>query len=280
MDCRLIVERTNGRFHPNTMGEINPAVRAFVSLVKDQALWGQVLIERSGHEFRLRHGDDRQIPVEKLEAVPCAGLRKLAMFNAAGQFRPLRAAPDLRRGWICACNSEAELAQAILELYPGSIFDWFAVELNAATPTGYREFTKRQSGMYRITQSLSDEHAVQVAKACCAPSFCLKRRLWTVPGLEPDAASQKAAIPCLEPCAALLELARKAARIEQESKVTVQMSPSEFQSLILATRLVVEGHGSTERIGNIGSPVNPRRLQLVLEKYGNAVDVTGNPEEE
>lgn len=262
------------------MVEKNPAIQAFVQELDQSRVWGQVLVEREGEQFRLRHGADREVPVEVLRDTPIAALRKLAMYNAGGQFRPLRAAPDLQRGWTCACRSPEELGRALQELYPASIVDWFATRDSGTVTTNYREFTNRQTGMYRITQLLTDLQAAQVIRACCGPGFCLKRRLWTVEGLEPDGPVTKSAIPCLEPCAILLELARKAARIEQEEKVAVQLAPSDFETLILAAQRLTDGKGDNERVGNVGSAVNPRRIQLVLEKYAQAVDGEKNGEGE
>jgi hypothetical protein len=80
--------------------------------------------------------------------------------------------------------------------------------------TDYRAFTERQTGMYRITTKLSDSDVAGVIRACCAKESCLKRRLWTISGLETDSPETKSIIPCLEPCAMLLESARTAARLK------------------------------------------------------------------
>jgi hypothetical protein len=72
--------------------------------------------------------------------------------------------------------------------------------------------------MYRITQMLDDAQAREVIRACCNAGCCLKRRLWTVESLAPDAPAEKSEIPCWEPCAILLESARKAVRVEQAEK--------------------------------------------------------------
>jgi hypothetical protein len=71
---------------------------------------------------------------------------------------------------------------------------------------------------------LSDE---QARSSACCESVCLKRRLWSIAGLAPDASDAKSAIPCLEPCAIMLEFARKAMRLEQEEKANLALGPSE-----------------------------------------------------
>ena len=120
--------------------------------------------------------------------------------------------PNLRAGWLCRAASDAELEAALDQLYPGAIADWFAAHQPLPPVTHYRDFTARQSGMYRITTMLADAQAAQVTRVCCDARHCLKRRLWTAPGLAPDAADAKSLIPCLEPCAVMLEFARKAVR--------------------------------------------------------------------
>lgn len=257
----------------------NPAFRRFIESINTDRSWGQVFIERTPNGFRLRHVADREVSWEQLRAVAFPELRKLASYNVAGQFRPLRVAPDLQRGWHTVCRTEEELGRAIQEIYPGSVADWYAAGQLPAPATSYREFTNRQTGMYRITQLLTDAQAACVIRACCHPRFCLKRRLWSVEGLPPDEPQAKSAIPCLEPCAVMLELARKEARIEQEEKSPVQLSPSELETLVTAARFLLEQGGAGERIGNVGSATNPRRVQLVLEKYGGAVDAARNRDE-
>jgi len=142
--------------------------------------------------------------------------RALAQFKAAGEFRPLKAAPTLQRGWRMQVANDAELELALSQLYPGAVADWFAARSANPPVTNYREFTHRQTGMYRITTMLSDAEAARVTSAGCAKGLCLKRRLWTVAGLEPDGAREKSLIPCLEPCAVLMESARKAVRAAQQ----------------------------------------------------------------
>jgi hypothetical protein len=252
------------------MTALNPAIDAFVQEVAPEKIWAEVLIQLSGEEFILRHVRDRGVPTGELKQLTFSDLRKLSFLNAAGLFRPLRSSPDLQSGWVLSCSGATDLWRALQEIYPGSVADWFAVQ-NGASPTEYRQFTNRQSGMYRITQLLSDAQAAWVTRAACSQRFCLKRRLWTVAGLDADAAVGKSEIPCLEPCAVLLELARKCTRIEQEEKLGVQLSRSEMESFLAAAEIVIGSGLAGERVGNVSAPTNPRRLQLLLEKFKEAL---------
>jgi hypothetical protein len=95
--------------------------------------------------------------------------------------------------------------------------------------------------------------------------------LWTVGGLSPDAPAEKSIIPCLEPCALLLEFARKAARWEQEAAARPAPTAAEIQRLRqdAAQRLAQPDPGAPE--SDFDAPGNRRRLRFVLEKNGVAL---------
>jgi hypothetical protein len=179
-----------------------------------------VLIRRQGRGFELRHVEgsgEKEIRPQDARAI--------ANFNAQGQFRPLKSTKDLPGGWILHANSAAELELALGYFYPNAIADWFAAKQTPPPVTNYREFTNRQTGMYRITTFLDDAGVARVIDRICN-SICLKRRLWTVGSLPPDAANAKSLIPCLEPCAIFLEAARKEVRALQEKSATAGQAES------------------------------------------------------
>jgi 4Fe-4S iron-sulfur cluster binding domain/DR2241 stabilising domain len=194
----------------------NPALKAFVAQVGDEVTLAQVLIRRSGGGYELRHVQDRDHAAESLRTVRPTEARLLAQFTSAGEFRPLKAAPTLQAGWRMLAATDTELELALGDLYPGALADWHAAQTSSPPVTNYRACTERQSGMYRITAKLTDVQAAEVITWGCGATQCLKRRLWTVTGLQPDPPGNKSLIPCLEPCAVLLELARKAARAGQK----------------------------------------------------------------
>jgi sirohydrochlorin cobaltochelatase len=205
----------------------NPALEAFRALIQDQLVWAQIIVRPCAGGYELRHVADRSRSGGELRVVPLSEVRRLVQFTSAGAFRPLKSAPDLPSGWRIKIGDATELLLVLDRLYPGSIADWHAAQSPNPPVTNYREFTDRQTGMYRITTKLSDTQAAQVISASCHNNLCLKRRLWCVPGLEPDAPSAKSAIPCLEPCAVLLEFARKAVRLEQDEKLNLAVKPAE-----------------------------------------------------
>lgn len=194
----------------------NPALRAFAAAISPELTLAQVLIQRRGTGYELRHVTDRETSLDSLKPLPLSEVRAWTQFNAAGEFRPLKSAPDMRRGWRIIAANDTELETALTHLYPGAVADWFAMQAAHPPVTGYRDYTARQTGMYRITTLLTDGQVAEVIHAVCDKSRCLKRRLWTAPGTPADELGAKSLIPCLEPCAVLMESARKALRASQQ----------------------------------------------------------------
>jgi hypothetical protein len=197
----------------------NPAVEWFASWFGAELVIGQVLMCRRDKAYELRHAEDHEKSAGELRQITPEEARAIAQFTEGGAFRPLKCAPTLRRGWRIVANSDAELATALDRLYPGAIADLYATLKPPAPVTDYRAFANRQTGMYRITTFLDDVEAGAVVRKCCAQEFCLKRRFWDVSGLAPEAPGDKSVIPCLEPCAVLLEFARKVVRATQRANL-------------------------------------------------------------
>ncbi|MFN7140445.1 MAG: DR2241 family protein, partial [Limisphaerales bacterium] len=249
---------------------------AFTAEIKESLVLAQVLISRQQAGYELRHVQDRTSPCSDLRAIDFKELRQLVDFTAAGGFRPLKSAPNLRSGWTLLAGNDADLEFALNQLYPNAVADWFAVKKGQPAITHYPAFTARQTGMYRITTMLNDTQAGEVIRACCHKNFCLKQRLWTVEGLPEDPSTEKSVIPCLEPCALLLEFARKGMRIEQEEKITMSLSPSDLASMKAALELGLRQPRTDIREADFGAEKNPRRLQLALEKLNEVANTLVN----
>jgi hypothetical protein len=232
---------------------MNPDLLAFLAAWDTEIVFGQVVVRRLVSGFELRHLSDRAAAPETLAILVGIELRNWAQSAAGGAFRPLKSAPNLRAGWRAVAADGAALELLLHYLYPGALADWFAAQSPHPPITSYREFTARQTGMYRITTMLPDAVAGAAIRACCHADFCLKRRLWTVEGLASEEAGQKSVIPCLAPCALMLEFARKVARLEQNLP-----PPSEEPLPEVAE-------------SNFDAPNNPRRARFVLEKRALAV---------
>jgi hypothetical protein len=205
-----------------TTGFRSPALQWFVQQIGDELLVAQVLVRRKNGGFELRHIADGAVSSDKLTLQPPEGAHGIAQIAEDGSFRPLKSSPHLRRGWLILAKSDPELETALNGFYPGFIPDLFAVRTSGPHITHYREFTNRQTGMYRITTFLTDAEASTMADKCCSARYCLKQRLWSVEGLPADELEGKCLIPCLEPCAILLEYARKVVRTSQRENVPAQ----------------------------------------------------------
>ncbi len=248
------------------------AIREMVVGFDAETLLGEVLILRRGDGFELRHVADRATDGAGLREVAWSELRELARFSASGAFRPLKSSPNLRSGWICGVAETGELAAALNELYPGALADWQAVRSGTAGATSYREFTGRQTGMYRLTQKLDDDLVRAVTKVVCARENCLKRRLWEAPGLAEDAEDAKSCIPCLEPCAPLLEFARTAMRGEQGGGLDGGLTLADGAVIKRALERALENPVDDVRAADFGSPDNPARIQWTLERLNALVE--------
>jgi hypothetical protein len=237
---------------------MNPDVSALLASFDTEIVFGQVAVRRLEGGFELRHESDRAAAADSLTTLNGTELRAWAQEAAGGAFRPLKSAPNLRAGWRAVAADGAALELLLHYLYPGAVADWFAARTAPPPLTSYRQFTARQTGMYRITTKLDDAIAGAAIRACCHVDFCLKRRLWSVEGLEPDAGGPKSLIPCLEPCALLLEFARKVARLEQKAGPPCKEPQAEAAE------------------GDFDAPNNPRRVRFGLEKQALAAKPEGN----
>lgn len=245
---------------------VNLAFENFLSQLGDEMIFGQVWIRRVGSGFELRHFGDRHRAGEDLGNVGLDEMRNLAQWTSSRAFRPLRSAPNLQAGWRLAIETERDLDAALRHLYPGAVADWYSIQSSEPPVTNYREFTDRQSGMYRITQKLSDVQVAETVRACCDPTLCLKRRLWTIQGLETDSPKEKSAIPCLEPCALFLEFARKVTRIEQEEKSAFELAHSDLASAVEAIEMALPHAKGDEQVADMNAPLNSRRLRRLLAR--------------
>lgn len=239
--------------------QTNPALTAFAAEIGTSLVFGQVHIQRLPAGFELRHTADAGRASTDLRPVKDHEIRALAQFTASGAFRPLKSAPTLADGWRITARDIPALGIALNHLYPGAVADWHAARADTPPLTSYRQFTSRQTGMYRITTFLDDATAGAMIRACCHPDSCLKRRLWTVEGLSADPTAAKSLVPCLEPCAILLEFARKIARLEQQEAPPASAPPETTASPAEC---------------DFDAPNNPRRLRFVLEKKQTTVTPT------
>ena len=170
---------------------------------------GQTAIAQVPEGWELRHRDDAgrtDLALhEKAEAA-----RYLANLDAAGNFRPLKTAPTLVRGWRLVLPDAAAVRRALDYFYPAMTGIWLSHTRSELVPVILRETLARQTGMYRVTQKLTDAQARTLIDDFCAG--CLKHRLWEIAAPNPaPPAFPKDSLPllCHEACNLLVAKARE-----------------------------------------------------------------------
>lgn len=170
-------------------------------------LVGQIAITRSGESWELRHNEDDG---ELQTFTRWQDARSLATLTDAGAFRPIKTTRDLRHGWRLVLSSVEELVQALDYFYPAMLGLWNTAELPI---TDLRETLARQTGMYRITQKLTDDQAQELIGKHC--TLCMKTMLWKLDAEQPITSlppekHTRAAFPllCREACNFLVGHAR------------------------------------------------------------------------
>ncbi len=143
---------------------------------------GQVLIVRRGVGFMLCHREDEASTELKIFCSP-DDATEIAHLDDAGQYRPLKTAPNLRHGWRLEVADLAALRLALDGFYPGRLPALATWEANSLTTTPLRATLNRQSGMYRAAARISDEEADAVIGRVCRSQGgepgCLRTILWS-----------------------------------------------------------------------------------------------------
>jgi sirohydrochlorin cobaltochelatase len=184
-----------------------PTIREFLERQTAGGPWtlGQVEI----HRLTLCHEEDSNREGLKTYYRP-EDARDLAIFDDADAYRPLKTAPNLRHGWRLELTTLDDLRLALDFFYPAAIGTWLAFRRGALTPVSLRETLGRQTGMYRVTQLITDAQAGEVVQKTCVEG-CLRRRLWGVNATSQDRL-ESLEILCAEPCNLLVAACRPVAR--------------------------------------------------------------------
>ncbi|HEX4653884.1 MAG TPA: DR2241 family protein [Candidatus Udaeobacter sp.] len=139
---------------------------------------GQIVVQRSAVGFVLFHRDDyRREDLEIFGSVQDS--IEIAKFDDAGNYRPLKTAPNLRHGWRLKLEIVAELSRALDYFYPGRLAMFAAWNSGRLQTTPLRVSLDRQSGMYRVAAKISDSQINDVvADFCRSEGGCLRTILW------------------------------------------------------------------------------------------------------
>jgi sirohydrochlorin cobaltochelatase len=141
--------------------------------------FGQILIhkEKDGG-FVLSHRDDQML--DRLQTFRNAeDAIEIAKYDDTGNYRPLKTAPNLRRGWRLELDTLEELRRALDYFYPGRLAVFAAWKSGKLRTTPLRETLNRQSGMYRVAAKISDPQIDDlVVDFCRSNGGCLRTILW------------------------------------------------------------------------------------------------------
>jgi hypothetical protein len=261
-------EAASGRSSSESVAKLSREVfAAWVDESPGGRTFGQVLVRAIPTVgYSLRHKDDAD--VESLDPYddPRAA-REIAKLTEAGDYRPLKSSPNLRRGWELRVGDARQLAVAMNYLYPAGIVHWYLYREGRLEVTDFRENAARQSGIYKRIQRLSDEGVQDAARACCEDAVCLKRTLWDVDDKAPLAMERgEGEIPCPEPCSVFISFARRVRLFEREKRRDLDaagLSPSEREDLVALVEAAAGGAGEIKfaREAEFEKPLNERRMR-------------------
>ena len=139
---------------------------------------GEIAVRSSAGHYVLTHrGDLGRNDLQPLESVEAVA--DLVKFDEAGAYRPLKTAPNLRRGWQLRVANLQELRLALDDFYPGRLALLAAWQNQQLKTTTLRETLDRQTGMYRVAAKVSDDQINDlVAGLCRSDGGCLRTILW------------------------------------------------------------------------------------------------------
>lgn len=157
----------------------NPVERSLEPVLTPPFCFGQLLVRKAtGGAFVVSHRDDSSLdpPQVYRDAEDAIGIAK---YDDAGNYRPLKTAPNLRHGWRLELATVEKLKYALDYFYPGRLAVFEAWKTARLKTTALRETLERQSGMYRVAARISDPQINDlVANFCRSDSGCLRSILW------------------------------------------------------------------------------------------------------
>jgi sirohydrochlorin cobaltochelatase len=156
-----------------------PPEQALAAVLSDKSRFGQLLIQRTGNGgFALCHREDESTDALKIFHAAEDAI-EIARYDDAGNYRPLKTAPNLRRGWRLEVVDLGELHRALDYFYPGRLAVLAVGSEDKLSTTSLRDTLDRQSGMYRLAAKISDEQIDDmVGNFCRSDGGCLRTILW------------------------------------------------------------------------------------------------------
>lgn len=277
-------------------GGVAEARRALVAWVDEAGDAGRTFLQAriaatEPGRYEIRHHRDRGRPLRSLKLVssdPFAA-REIAQTTGAGEHRPLKTSPNLRRGWALVDLDARGLWIALDYLYPACAVHWHAGRTGTLRPTHWRETAGRQSGIYAPVKLLDDATVRDVVRACCADAVCLRRVAWEIDADTPLALADEgpvqgdAPVPCPEACSMFISFARQVLKIERTPRAEVPglgaMAAAELEQVRAIVAAAADGTLGEAREGEFEEPTNARRVRYLAARFAEAAVEPETPAE-
>ena len=195
-------------------GEIHDFLGGFLS--NGPCLIGQIRVTR---DCSMSHQEDAGQTELEIFADPHEAV-EIARYDDAGNYRPLKTAPNLRHGWRLDLRNLREAALALDFLYPAALGTALAFARGDLQPVDLRVTLARQTGIYAVVKKITDEQVESVIELTCNhKEGCLRHILWSISPGHPSTLSRRGTevagseneIPlfCAEACNLLVAAGRK-----------------------------------------------------------------------
>jgi hypothetical protein len=152
--------------------------RALEAALSDRCYLGQILIQKTSDGLVLSHREDEA----RKDLQTCRNAEEaveIAKYDDAGNYRPLKTAPNLRHGWRLTPQTLEELKRALDYFYPGRLAVFATWKTGQLRTINLRDTLDRQSGMYRAAAKISDAQIDDVVGDFCrSDGGCLRTILW------------------------------------------------------------------------------------------------------
>ena len=112
-------------------------------------------------------------------------------------FRSLATADDLPRGWRIDAGRPERLHAIVETIYPGAVAEWAAARNSTLHVNSLPVTARRQVGMFRPLETLSNEDRSSLVGQVCAD--CVGEPLWHKAGASPKP-NKLGRLACPEPC--------------------------------------------------------------------------------
>ena len=222
MESGVTFESQGSANPEETRTYFRPAAQFFLDQlnkdISEKSPWGELVILKDGdYTFEIRHSVNELSASTMLKTYAVDDTWHIAKWSSHSDYRALKSRPDLQSGWIIRQVSATELIRALDYFYPASIDNWYRSKHGQLTVTQFKQTASRQSGFYRKTREITRDELRILVERCCRANTCLKSNRWFEPERLENTETER--LLCSEPCAVLMEEARKMVKQNRSAKL-------------------------------------------------------------